>query len=106
MLEIAEAPAARETGRSYWQAQAVAELALGQFTLATEQKDHAAQRRAFYLLAGFYGRTRRILRTALASAKEPLAQAALRNLVALHRPLTQMHRAAPTAVPLALILDR
>src|SRR5262245_60468634 len=107
MLETAEAPAvSRGTGRAYWQAQAIAELALGQFALATEQEDRAAQRRAFYLLAVFYGRTRRIVRSALASGKEALAQAALRNLVTLHRPLTQMHGTAPATVPLDLILDR
>jgi superfamily II DNA or RNA helicase/predicted ArsR family transcriptional regulator len=92
--------------RNYWQAQGIAELALGQFAAATEDGDRAGQRRAFYLLAGYYGRTCRIVQSALADRREPLAQAALRNLIALHRPLTQMHRTAPGAVPLALILDR
>src|SRR4051812_8950336 len=107
MIESVEAPeVSRGTGRAYWQAQAIAEVALGEFALAAEQRDRAAQRRAFYLLAGFYGRTRRIVRSALAGGKESLAQAALRNLVVLHRPLTQMHRTAPDTVPLALLLDR
>lgn len=110
MLETVDAvavPAApRRAGRTYWQAQAIAEIALHHFTVATEQADRAAQRRAFYVLANYYGRTRRIVESALADGREPLAQAALRNLVALHRPLTQMHRTAPEIVPVALILDR
>src|SRR4051812_21578378 len=96
----------RGTGRPYWQAQGIAELTLGHFAEATEQGDGAAQRRAFYALAGYYGKTCRILRSAIAAGKDPLAQAALRNLVTLHRPLNQMHRTAPDAVPLALIFER
>src|SRR3954447_2827019 len=95
----------RTVARTYWQAQGVAELALTRFTEAAEQGDRAAQRRAFYLLTGFYGRTRRIVQAALAEENEPLAKAALRNLVVLHRPLTQMHRTAPKTVPLAVVLD-
>jgi hypothetical protein len=104
MAEVTAAP--RGAGRTYWQAQGIAELTLSHFALASAQGDRAAQRRAFYALAGYYGRTRRIVRSALAGGKEPLAQAALRNLVSLHRPLTQMHRTAPDAVPLAMILER
>jgi superfamily II DNA or RNA helicase len=107
MQQVAERAAVRRgTGRTYWQAQGIAELTLGHFTEAVAQGDHPAQRRAFYLLAGYYGRTCRIVRSAFVAGREPLAQAALRNLVALHRPLTQMHRTAPDTVPLALILDR
>ena len=97
MPEVGEQSTAapRPTGRTYWQAQGIAEIALSRFGLASEQGDRAAERRAFYMLARYYGRTRRIVRSALASGKEPLAQSALRNLVALHRPLTQMHRTAP-----------
>src|SRR5262245_36093465 len=104
MAEIPAAP--RRTGRPYWQAQGIAELTLSHFAVASEQGDRAAQRRAFYALAGYYGKTRRIVRSALAAGKEPLAQAALRTLLALHRPLNQMHRTAPDAVPLALIFER
>jgi hypothetical protein len=100
------APAPRAKPHTYWQAQGIAELALHSFALATENGDIRGQRRAFYELAGYYGRTRRILWSALTSGKEPLAQAALRNLLAMHRPLTQMHRTAPETVPLALVLDR
>jgi len=103
---VQESAVAGARMRNYWQAQGIAELALGQFATATEEGDRAGQRRAFYLLAGYYGRTCRIAQSALADRREPLAQAALRNLIALHRPLTQMHRTAPGAVPLALILDR
>jgi superfamily II DNA or RNA helicase len=98
-----EAPGQR---RRYWEAQGFAELVLSEFRAATEQGDDAGQRRAFYRLAGYYGRTHRIVRTALEGQRGPLAVAALRNLLALHRPLTVMHRAAPHTVPITLTLDR
>ena len=101
--EPATAPAPR---RRYWEAQGLAELVLSEFGAATEQQDEAGQRRAFFRLASYYGRTHRILRTALEGRRGPLAAAALRNLVALHRPLTYMHRTAPHTVPIALTLDR
>src|SRR5579872_6148825 len=91
---------------SYWQAQGIAEAALGQFQDALREDDRAAERRAFYTLAGYYQRTRRIAQSALADHREPLAQAALRNLVVLHRPLMLMHGAASSAVPLAMVLER
>jgi len=50
---VAVAAAPRRAGRTYWQAQAIAEIALHHFTVATEQADRAAQRRAFYVLAGY-----------------------------------------------------
>jgi superfamily II DNA or RNA helicase len=106
-IATAEAAAApRRAGRDYWRAQGIAELAQSSFDDATERGDRAGQRRAFYLLAGFYSRTLHIVRSALAVRKELLAQAALGNLVALHRPLTYMHRAAPASLPLALVIDR
>ena len=92
--------------RQYWQAQSLAEMALAEFEKAVNTGDSAMQRREFYILANYYGRTLRILRTALNSGKEPLAQAALQNLVALHRPLARMHSESPGSVPLALSLDR
>jgi hypothetical protein len=110
VVEVPPVDAAPETPRAarraYWQAQGFAESTLSRFALATEQGDEAGQRRAFYALARYYGSTRRIVRAALAEGKGPLAQAALRNLVALHRPLTQMHRSAPRTIPLAVILER
>src|SRR3954451_24115478 len=85
--------------RRYWEAQGLAELVLSEFGAAVERQDQAGQRRAFYRLASYHGRTHRILRTALEGGRSALATAALRNLVALHRPLTYMHRAAPHTVP-------
>lgn len=94
------------SGRRYWEAQGLAELVLSEFGAAVEQQDEAGQRRAFYRLASYYGRTHRIARTALVGGRGPLATAALRNLLALHRPLISMHRVAPRTVPIALTLDR
>ena len=98
-------PAAKPK-RKYWQAHGLAELALGEFQTAHAEDERAGRRRAFFLLAGYYGRTIRILRSALERGNEPLAQAALHNLIALHHPLTQMHRAAPDDVPFPLTVDR
>ncbi|HEY1293714.1 MAG TPA: DEAD/DEAH box helicase [Chloroflexota bacterium] len=98
--------AAPRTVHSYWQAQGIAELALTHFEDAIQRDDSSAERRAFYTLASYYQRTRRIVRSALADHREPLAQAALRNLVVLHRPLMQMHGAAARTVPLAMVLER
>lgn len=96
--------------RSYWQAQGMAEHALAAFQEAAARQDRAEERRAFFLLASYHARTRRIIRSALAEdpedRNEPLAQAALRNLVVLHRPLARMHRTAPHSVPAALLLER
>src|SRR5262245_2287786 len=105
MLEVAPAPT-RRSAAGYWQAQGVAELALSQFEAGLTQDDRAIERQAFYILAHYYQRTRTIVRQALSKRREPLAQAALRNLVVLHRPLAQMHRSAPTAIPLSMALER
>ena len=99
-------PASVPKTRNYWQAQGLAELALSEFQAATAENDLAGQRRAFYQLASYYGRTMHILRSALKRGNEPLAEAAMSNLVTLHRPLTQMHRRAPDDVPVTLTLDR
>jgi hypothetical protein len=57
--EVSAAPfAPRAARRAYWQAQGIAELSLSRFVQATEADDRPAQRRAFYLLANYYGRTR------------------------------------------------
>jgi superfamily II DNA or RNA helicase len=106
MEEIAPTSPQAPKTRTYWQAQATAELALSEFRAATEKNDPAGQRRAFYRLASYYGRTMHIVSSALAGRKEPLAQAAMSNLVALHRPLAQMHRVAPDDVPVTLTLNR
>ena len=98
------APAApapeRRTGRAYWQAQGLVELSLARFEAAAEAGDAAGQRQASYVLAAFHRRTRRIIRSALADRREALAQAALRNLVVLQRPLARMHAANPEVIPL------
>jgi len=98
--------AAQRSVHTYWQAQGIAELALSHFEDAVQRDDSSAERRAFYTLASYYQRTRRIVRSALADKREPLAQAALRNLVVLHRPLMHMHGAAARTVPLAMVLER
>jgi superfamily II DNA or RNA helicase len=92
--------------RRYWEAQGLAELVLSEFRAAAERGDAAGQRQAFFHLATYYGRTHRILRTALEGGRDALATAAMRNLLALHRPLTFMHRASPHTVPITLTLDR
>ena len=92
--------------RTYWQAQALVELEQDAFAAAAEQDDAAGQRSAYYRLAVYHGRTIYILRSALNAGKEPLAQAAMRNLSTLHRAMTQMHQNAPANVPVAFVLDR
>ncbi len=94
------------TRRHYWEAQSLAEMAMTEFDEALKKGDLATQTREFYILANYFGRTLRILRTALNNSKEPLAQAALKNLVTLHRPLAKMHDESPGSIPLALSLDR
>ncbi len=106
MEQTVTTPTQAPRSRTYWQAQGLAELALSEFQAATAEGDLAGQRRAFYHLASYYGRTLHILRSALSTHNEPLAQAAMSNLVTLHRPLTQMHRAAPDDIPVTLTLDR
>jgi hypothetical protein len=96
----------RRTGRAYWQANAITELSLARFDAAAEASDAAAQRHAYYLLAAYHRRTRRILRSALVDRREALAQAALRNFVLLQRPLARMHAANAAVIPPASMLDR
>src|SRR5436189_269525 len=83
MADVLSPP--RKSTNGYWEAQGVAELALAQFDAGLADDDRAAERQAFYRLAHYYQRTRTIAREALTRRREPLAQAALRNLVALHR---------------------
>jgi hypothetical protein len=102
-VNLIEDDAAR---RTYWEAQALVELEQEEFAAAVAQGDAAHQRSAYFRLAVYHGRTLYILRSALAARKEPLAQAAMRNLTTLHRAMMQMHRQAPGSVPVALVLDR
>src|SRR4051794_32437220 len=83
--EVATLPP-RRAGRAYWQAQGIAELSLARFDTASVRHDEAGRRGAYYLLRNYHRRTLRILRSAIADQREALAQAALRNLVLLHRP--------------------
>ncbi len=99
------APGARARG-GYWQAQGLVELQQSLFTAALEAGNTGAQHSAYYRLAVYHGRTISILRSALNNSKEGLVQAAMRNLVTLHRAMMQMHRQSPHVVPVALVLDR
>jgi len=92
--------------RDYWQAQGLVELEQSDFATAVARDDAAHQRSAYFRLAVYHGRTIYILRSALNAGKEPLAQAAMRNLATLHRAMMQMHRQSPHNVPVALVLDR
>jgi len=92
--------------RTYWQAHALVELEQEEFAAAVAADDAARQRSAYYRLAVYHGRTISILRSALNAGREALAQAAMRNLAALHRAMMQMHRQAPHSAPVALLLDR
>jgi hypothetical protein len=108
--EVQDAPAALidddAARRTYWQAHALAELEQDAFAAALAQENADGQRSAYYRLAVYHGRTIYILRSALNAGKEPLAQAAMRNLATLHRAMRQMHRQAPGVVPAAFVLDR
>jgi hypothetical protein len=108
--ETQEAPiqliADEEARRKYWQAQALVEQEQSEFATALEQNDNSRLRNAYYRLAVYHGRTIYILRSAINSGKDPLAQAAMRNLATLHRAMVQMHRKAPAVVPVVLVLDR
>jgi superfamily II DNA or RNA helicase len=106
MDEIITFPESTSTHRTYWQAQGFVELEQSQFAAETERGNSAGQRSAYYRLAVYHGRTTYILRSALSQSKEPLAQAAMRNLNILHRALTKMHIQASHVVPVALTLDR
>jgi superfamily II DNA or RNA helicase len=108
--EAQDAPAALidddAARRTYWEAQALVELEQDAFAAASAQEDASGRRSAYFRLAVYHGRTIYILRSALNAGKEPLAQAAMRNLATLHRAMVQMHRQAPSVVPAAFVLDR
>jgi superfamily II DNA or RNA helicase len=91
---------------TYWHAQGLADRVQREFQEAGRRGDTAGLRERFYLLAEYHARTIEILRQALAGRHEPLANAALRNLVTLHQALHVMHRAAPDTVPEALSVSR
>jgi superfamily II DNA or RNA helicase len=91
--------------KAYWQAQGLVELALSRFQAAMEAGRADRQRSAFYHLAGYHGRTLRVLNSGLHRQDEALVQVALHNLLSLHRGMMQMHRTAPDTVPLPLALS-
>ncbi len=97
-------PAAPVRRRGYWQAQGLIERELSRFQAAVEQQNIEAQRRAFFHLANYHGRTLHIINTSLHATNDALAQSALHNLMALHRALTHMHRANPDSIPVAMVL--
>ena len=92
------------TRRGYWQAQGLIERQLSRFQAAVEKQNIEAQRRAFFHLASYHGRTLHIINTTLHSTNDALAQSALHNLMALHRALIHMHRTNPDDIPLAMVL--
>ena len=90
----------------YWEAGAFAAAVLAGFEERRSAGDDAGERRAFFLLARYYGRTLAILRRALSDGATDLIDRALENLVVLHRHLVQMRADAREAVPLVVTLDR
>ncbi|WP_432821509.1 DEAD/DEAH box helicase, partial [Trichloromonas sp.] len=102
----ATAAASAVTPRRYWEAQGFADAIHRDFEKDLARGDFAAMRERFYILARYYGKTLAILRHALLDRQEPLLQASLRNLVALHHPFHHMHDIAPSSVPIALTLDK
>ncbi|HVB22252.1 MAG TPA: DEAD/DEAH box helicase family protein [Ktedonobacteraceae bacterium] len=101
-----QAPASATPRRHYWQAQGLADTILHEFDEAMSSGKLAEMRERFYIIANYYDRTVDILRNALRERREPLAQAALHNLIALHKSLQYMHKLAPDSLPSTLTLDR
>jgi hypothetical protein len=110
VIETQDAPvlliADENARRHYWHAQGLVELEQVNFAAALARGDEVHQRSAYFRLAVYHGRTIYILRSALNTSKEPLAQASMRNLATLHRAMMQMHQKTPHNVPVALVLDR
>ena len=90
----------------YWKADAFAAGILAEFEAHRGAGDDVGERRAFFLLARYYGRTLAILRRALSDGATDLIGQALENLVVLHRHLALMRTEAREAVPLVVTLDR
>jgi superfamily II DNA or RNA helicase len=101
-----QAPASATPRSHYWQAQGLADMILHEFDEAMSSGKLAEMRERFYILANYYDRTVDILRNALQARREPLAQAALHNLISLHNSLQYMHKLAPDSIPSTLALDR
>ncbi len=101
-----QAPASATPRSHYWQAQGLADVIQHEFDEAMSSGKLAEMRERFYIIANYYDRTVDILRNALQTRREPLAQAALHNLIALHKSLQYMHKLAPESIPSTLALDR
>jgi len=96
------APAPR---RRYWHAQAFADTVLAEFNAALGARHLETVRERFYILAAYYRRTLAILHGALEDQKEPLAAAALENLVILQRALSRMREISPNTSLSTLALE-
>ncbi len=94
----------RRKQHGYWQADGLVELELSRFRAATAKYDAGRQRRLFYKLAFYHGRTLHILNSAIESQNDELTRTALHNLKLLHRTLVSMHRAAPDSIPVPFVL--
>src|SRR5579859_1902942 len=101
-----QAPASATPPRRYWQAQGFADALQREFDEALQNMRVVEMRERFHALARFYTRTLAILRSSLHDGREPLAQAALHNLIALHKSLHYMHQVAPGTVPNTFTLNR
>lgn len=101
-----QAPASSTPPYRYWQAQGFADTLQREFDVALKSKSLVDMRERFHTLASYYTRTLAILRSSLHDRREPLAQAALHNLIALHKSLRYMHQAAPGTVPNTFTFNR
>jgi superfamily II DNA or RNA helicase len=103
---VAETAATPHPGRQYWEAQGLTDIVVPEFEAASAAGQADRMRAAFYVLAGYRARTITIFRWAFEHRREPLAQATLRNLIALHTGLRRMREVAPASVPHSLALGR
>ena len=76
--------------QAYWQAEGLVTKGWARFEAAQAVNSPARQRSAYYQLAKYQAKTIKILHTAFGGRNEALAQAALYNLLALHRSLMQI----------------
>jgi hypothetical protein len=92
---VTEAAATPRPGHQYWEAQGLTDIVVPEFEAASAAGRTDQMRAAFYVLAGYRARTITIFRWAFEHGREPLAQATLRNLIALHNGLRKMREVAP-----------
>ena len=103
---VCQLPVPGKPATSYWEAGTFAAELYAEFEEYREAHDLVGMRRAFYILARYYGRTLAILRQSLLTGAQPVITSALNNLVILHRTLHQMYEVAPAQVPVVVTLDR